>query len=71
MPNTVSDLGPEDRSPLEPHEKMRLGYLTGQEEDPEAPRKEGFMGGVDPDFPEHPDLEDFIPSDYYSEDYLS
>jgi hypothetical protein len=50
---------------------MRLGYLTGQEEDPEAPRKEGFMGGVDPDFPEHPDLEDFIPSDYYSEDYLS
>jgi hypothetical protein len=70
MPNTVGDLGPEDRSPLEPHEKLRLGYLTGQEEDPEAAAKEGFMGGVDPEFPEHPELTDFIPVDYRSEDYL-
>jgi hypothetical protein len=70
MPNSVGDLGPNVRG-LEPHEKMRLGYLTGQEEDPLAPAKDGFMGGVDPDFPDFPELEDFIPADYRSEDYLS
>lgn len=70
IPNTVGDLGPNDRSPLEPHEKLRLGYLTGQELDPLAPREEGFMGGVDSSNPEHPELEDFIPENYRSEDYL-
>lgn len=71
MPNTVGDLGPLDRSPLEPHEKLRLGYLTGQEVDPLADRKDGFMGGVDPEFPDHPELTDFIPETYHSEDYLA
>lgn len=70
MPNTVGDLGPNDRSPLEPHEKLRLGYLTGQEVDPTAAREEGFMGGVDSRNPDHPELEEFIPLDYRSEDYL-
>lgn len=68
MPNTVGDLGPELRE-LEPHEKLRLGYLTGQDEDPEAPREPGMMGGVDSNFPEHPELTEFIPDDYRSEDY--
>lgn len=68
MPNTVGDLGPEGRV-LKPHEKLRLGYLTGQEEDPEAPRETGMMGGVDSNFPEHPELTEWIPADYWSEDY--
>lgn len=70
IPNSVGDLGPDQARKLEPHEKLRLGYLTGQEEDPEAPAKDGFMGGVDPGFPDHPDLLDLIPEDYRSEDYL-
>jgi hypothetical protein len=69
MPNTVSDLGPLGRK-LEPHEKLRLGRLTGQEEDPYAPREPGFMAGVDSRFPEHPDLVVNVPKDYRSEDYL-
>ena len=48
LPNAVQDLGPEGRQ-LEPHEKLRLGYLTGQMEDPMADQKIAFMGGVDPD----------------------
>lgn len=70
IPNSVGDLGPDQARKLEPHERLRLGYLTGQEEDPYAPAKDGFMGGVDPDFPDHPDLLDLIPEDYRSEDYL-
>jgi hypothetical protein len=68
MPNTVGDLGPEVRK-LEPHERLRLGYLTGQEEDPEAPRETGFMGGVDSRHPEHDDM-DLPGEDFFSEDYL-
>ena len=68
--NSVGDLGPNERK-LSTSEKLRLGYLTGQEEDPDAPAKPGFMGGVDPDFPEHPELEEYIPADYRSEDYLA
>lgn len=70
MPNTVTDLGPNERD-LEPHEKLRLGYLTGQDQDPTAPRQPGMMGGVDSNHPEHPNLEDEVPADYRSEDYLS
>ena len=51
-PNTVQPLGPEGTRELSNSEKLRLGYLTGQEEDPEAPRKSGFFHGVDPDYPE-------------------
>lgn len=69
MPNTVGDLGPNDRE-LEPHEKLRLLRLTGQDEDPYAPREPGTMGGVDSRFPEHPELTENIPADYRSEDYL-
>lgn len=69
MPNTVGYRGPEGRQ-LEPHERLRLGYLTGQDEDEFAPRETGMMGGVDSKFPEHPELEDHIPADYRSEDYL-
>jgi hypothetical protein len=69
MPNTVGDLGPGGRE-LSSAEKLRLGYLTGQEVDPEAPRETGFMGGVDSNFPDHPNLHDFIPEDYQSEDYV-
>lgn len=70
IPNTVGDLGPEGRT-LEPHEKKRLGLLTGQDEDPYAPRESGFMGGVDSNFPEHSELGDHVPEDYRSEDYIS
>lgn len=72
MPNTVGDLGPETRD-LEPHEKLRLQRLTGQDEDPEASREPGFMGGVDSRYPEHDDLDGpaMRDPDYHSEDYLS
>ena len=69
MPNTVGDLGPNERK-LSSSEKLRLGYLTGQEEDPEAPREPNFMSGVDSRYPEHPELTENIPEDYRSEDYL-
>lgn len=68
-PNTIMDRGPLERQ-LEPHEKKRLGLLTGQDEDVDAPRQPGFMGGVDSNFPEHPELTEYIPEDYRSEDYL-
>lgn len=51
--NSVTDLGPDERK-LSPDEKLRLGYLTGQEDDPNAKEKRGFFSGVDPDFPENP-----------------
>jgi hypothetical protein len=70
MPNTVGDLGPEERI-LDPHERLRLGYLTGQMDDPEAPRETGFMGGVDSNYPEFPDLADLVPPDYRHEGYTS
>jgi hypothetical protein len=72
--NTVQPLGPTGAltvRDLEPHEKLRLGYLTGQEEDPLADRETGFMGGVDSHYLEHPELEDAVPADYRSDDYLS
>jgi hypothetical protein len=49
--NSVQALGPEDRK-LKTHERLRLGYLTGQEEDPTAKAKPGFFYGVDEDYPE-------------------
>lgn len=67
--NSVRDLGPNGRQ-LSNAEKLRLGYITGQEEDPDAPAEPGFMGGVDSNYPEHPDLNTYIPADYRSEDYL-
>lgn len=69
MPNTVGYRGPEERE-LESHEKLRLGYLTGQTDDEYAPREPGFMGGVDSKFPEHPELTEYIPEGYFSEDYI-
>lgn len=71
MPNTVGDLGPNERE-LESHEKLRLGYLTGQVEDPEADREAGMMGGVDSNFPET-DLGDYLgqPDSPTVEEYLS
>lgn len=69
MPNAVGDLGPETRD-LETHEKLRLGYLTGQRDDPTAPREPGFMGGVDSNYPEHPELVENLPPGYFSEDYI-
>lgn len=71
LPNTVQDLGPSGARRLDPHEKLRLGYLTGQTEDPDAPREPGMMGGVDSRFPEHPEVLENIPEDYRSEDYLA
>lgn len=50
--NSVQDLGPNERK-LSPSEKLRLGYLTGQDQDPVAPAKSGFFYGVDPDYPEY------------------
>lgn len=50
--NTVGHRGPEERK-LSTSEKLRLGYLTGQEEEPEVTPKPGFFYGVDPDFPEY------------------
>lgn len=67
--NSVTDLGPFDGRKLSSSERLRLGYLTGQDEDPDAPAEPGFMGGVDSHYPEHPELTDFIPSDYQG-DYL-
>lgn len=66
--NGIGDLGPEARK-LKNHEKLSLGYQTGQEEDPEVARKSGFMFGVDPDYPET-DVAEHIPENYRSEDYL-
>lgn len=68
LPNTVQDLGPNDRR-MSSSEKLRLGYLTGQEEDPYAEREPDFMAGVDSRYPET-DVRDYIPLDYRSEDYL-
>jgi hypothetical protein len=51
LPNAVQGLGPLGRE-LSSSEKLRLGYRTGQEEDPEALKKSGFFYGVDPDYPE-------------------
>lgn len=56
MPNTVGYRGEGPRE-LSTAEKLRLGYLTGQEEDEFAEREPGFMGGVDTHFPEFPDLD--------------
>lgn len=53
-PNTVRQV--DDPKLLHTSEQLRLGYLTGQIEDPDAPRKEAFMHGVDPDFPERKDV---------------
>lgn len=61
--NSVEDLGPNLRD-LETHEKLRLGYLTGQEEDPNAEPKAGFFKGVDPDYPE---FVNGVPADYTDE----
>lgn len=55
VPNTVGDLGPNDRK-LSPAEKKRLGLLTGQDEDPYAERQPGFMAGVDSNFTD-PEIE--------------
>lgn len=71
IPNTVGSRGPLGERELSPAEIKRLGLLTGQEEDEFAPREPGFMGGVDSKYPEFPDLNDRIPEDYRSEDYLS
>lgn len=68
MPNTVGDLGPNVRD-LEPHEKLRLIRLTGQDEDPYAPREPGFMGGVDSRYPETKESQN-VPKNYRSEDYV-
>lgn len=65
-PNSVGALGPETRD-LSSSEKLRLTYLTGQDEDPDAPQEPGFMGGVDSRYPEHSGLP---PRDYRSPDYL-
>jgi hypothetical protein len=67
--NSVTDLGPEGRT-LENTEKKRLGLLTGQEQDPDAPLEPGFMGGVDSNFPQH-DPAERPDENYRSEDYLS
>ena len=71
LPNSVQELGPTDEGrKLSTAEKLRLGYLTGQMEDPLAPTEPGFMGGVDSKYPEHPELTEYIPDDYRSEDYV-
>lgn len=51
--NSVGALGPNGRE-LKSHEKLRLGYLTGQEENPSAKGKDGFFFGNDPDQPDYP-----------------
>lgn len=68
LPNSVGDLGPNTRE-LSPAEKLRLGYLTGQTEDPEAPAEPLFMGGVDKNFPPG-DRTAYVEPDFFSEDYL-
>lgn len=49
---TTNTVQPKESDALSPSEKLRLSYLTGQTEDTEAPRKDGFFYGVDPEFPE-------------------
>ena len=70
MPNTVGDLGPFEGRKLSSAERLRLGYLTGEKDDPYAAREPDFMAGVDSRYPEHPELTEHIPDDYRSEDYL-
>lgn len=68
VPNTVGDRGPDERE-LEPHEKLRLGYLTGQDEDVYADRQPAFMGGVDDRFPLNPEIEyDIDPKNTFVDD---
>lgn len=49
---TTNTVQPKESDALKPSERLRLSYLTGQEVDTEAPRKDGFMYGVDPEYPE-------------------
>ena len=58
LKNTVQGLGPNGERKLSTSEKLRLTYLTGQDEDPYAKRKSGFFYGVDPDYPE---FENWVP----------
>jgi len=51
---TTNTVQPKDEKLLSTSEKLRLTYGTGQQSDTEAPRKSGFMYGVDPDFPDNP-----------------
>lgn len=67
--NSVTSLGPNTRK-LKGHEKLRLGYLTGQEEDPDAPRESGFMFGVDSRYPAHPDMNIPLPPVDGPDEYL-
>ena len=48
--NSVTELGP-GRRKLSASEKLRLGRLTGQQDNPNAKPKPGFFNGVDPDYP--------------------
>jgi hypothetical protein len=52
LANTVTPKG--DPKLLSTSDQLRLDYLTGQHEDAEAPRKDGFFYGVDPDYPGNP-----------------
>lgn len=49
--NSVQGRGPEEARTLSTSEKLRLGYLTGQEEDPEVEAKPEFFYGNDREFP--------------------
>lgn len=52
--NSVGSLGPDGRK-LSTSERLRLGYLTGQEDDPNLAPKPEFFHGQDRDYPELPD----------------
>lgn len=47
--SSIQSLGPNGRE-LKTHEKLRLGYLTGQEEDPETKARPEFFQGNDRDY---------------------
>ena len=49
--NSVQSLGPNDRK-LSTSERLRLRYLTGQDEDPEAMPKREFFAGNDREYPD-------------------
>lgn len=55
--NSVQGHGPQGDRTLESSEKLRLGYLTGDMTDIDAPHKDGFFYGVDPEHPMNPEIE--------------
>lgn len=56
-PASVDPMRNEDPKTLRTHERSRMAYLTGQEEDAEAQVKREIFYGNDRDFSDAPDVD--------------